>query len=280
MYLEYTTKFIRFALGLTREFKMEQIVHSGDVGDIIYSLPAISKLGLNTILLNIGKRVETYFNIKTATALAPLLSHLGFTTSITRFEGSIPPDIFDGDRFRYDGSNLSSIHLAEAITMSYGTEVDLKNPWIPPSETPFKNGGYVAVCRSPRYHGVEIDYSTLFDMIPSGYDIYFLGLPSEYRLFTKSMNHFSLNSNRSLKHVRTADFLQVYNVLSGADLVIGNQTGVFSIAEALKKPRILEVSEFVRNCKLKDPDDNIFYFYSSNDYEDCAEFIYYKKEFL
>ena len=252
---------------------MNAILHSGDMGDIIYSLPSIQRLGLKKIHINLGKRFNTLMSHQKSQVLRPLLEYLGFDTAITSYTGEIPSQYFDGDRFRYDGSNLISVHLMEAISNSYGIDdIDYREPWIPLYDKGVYDKDYIVIFRSPRYHNIEIDYNCLLSgVLPDSYKTVFLGIPYEHRSFIQ--HFYRLGPSSDIIYIPTGSLLDAYKIISGSSLCIGNQTGLFSIAEALKKPRILEASTYVPNCELKDPDEKIFYFKEANDYVGAKEHI-------
>jgi len=249
------------------------ILHSGDIGDIIYSLPAIRELGIKDFILNCYNRLGTQMTEAKARFIFSFLEWYGFDVRLGYFRDLIPYGVFDGDRFRIDGSVLSTIHLGEAIAMSYlgisqgYASYLLSRRWLDFDED---LGDYIVIFRSPRYHNIYIDYSLLLnDLVPSGYKLYFLGLEWEYRSF---LDMFPL-LDCHIEYYKVKDFLEAGKVIAGSRLVIGNQTGLFSLAEGMKKRRILEESTFVRNCHLSNPDLDIYYFFEAEDYEYCRKFI-------
>ena len=49
-------------------------------------------------------------------------------------------------------------------------------------------------------------------------------------------------------HVATSDALELAQVINGADLFVGNQSFPLAVAEALKKPVVVEVDPGEPNC--------------------------------
>ena len=48
--------------------------------------------------------------------------------------------------------------------------------------------------------------------------------------------------------------MDVAKAIAGCDLFVGNQSFAYSVAEALKKPRVLEVFYAKNNCQPHGPD--------------------------
>jgi ADP-heptose:LPS heptosyltransferase len=66
----------------------------------------------------------------------------------------------------------------------------------------------------------------------------FIGLPNEYELFKSK--YFDL------EYCPTKDLLEAAQYIAGAKGVIGNQSGLFSLTECIKVPRILLTAEYFK----------------------------------
>lgn len=87
---------------------------------------------------------------------------------------------------------------------------------------------YIILNRSTRYNNPTIDYTILQNL---NCHIYFVGVENEYKI---------MNSYLRCEHLKVKDFKELAEYMLSAEYVIGNQSMVFSIAEQLKVPRILE----------------------------------------
>jgi hypothetical protein len=214
--------------------------HSGLIGDLIYSIPAIISLakGKNIHLhLNINqkaiykKSMQHHNNNKMLTEdsvnfLAPLfLSQPNFTVC----------DILKNQRIDYDLDSLRKLpfilnthNIARLNLLTFGISSNLSLPWLfaKPNES-FTNE--IIIARSFRYRTPGIDYSFL-NQYPN---LTFIGLRDEYDDIKIAVP--------SLKYKPVKDALELANIISGCRLFIGNQSFPFSLAEGLKVPRVLEL---------------------------------------
>ena len=71
-------------------------------------------------------------------------------------------------------------------------------------------------------------------------DAIFLGLPDEYEMMRRY--------HPTLKYVPTSDFLKAAEIIAGCRLFVGNQSGLSSIAEGLKVPRLIECCREAHNA--------------------------------
>jgi len=212
--------------------------HSGNAGDIIYSLPAIYALskGRNIHLyLHINQEAKhrlehplgnVMLNEKMVSLLHPLLLYQPQFKTCTLYTGQ-PIDV-DLDAFRNYPFNYSMGHIARWYFLAFGINADLGKPWLQASpDASVKEA--IVIARSKRYRAPGIHYQFL-NQYPH---IVFLGLKDEYEDMKKAIPH--------LIYRPVADFFEMACVIAGSKLFIGNQSFPFSLAEALKVTRLLEV---------------------------------------
>jgi len=227
---------------------MPKIIHSGNAGDLIYSLPAMRKAAELK-----GEKVHLYLHInvaakygnmahpmgnvqmtrKMAEMLIPLLMATDFIGKCETTEQSQQVD-YNFDLFRkfhnYTG-HISQwyFHIYPELTcdLSVPVNFDLK-----PGNVAFD----IVLNRTARYHNPTFDYSILK---PYQDRITFVGLPDEFRVITAKLPN--------IKHYHIDDFYQLAQVIKGCNLFIGNQSMAFAIAEQMKHPRILEICPTAHN---------------------------------
>ena len=91
--------------------------------------------------------------------------------------------------------------------------------------------GRIVLFRSFRYRNDRLSWLSLRSLRDR---LLFLGSPEEYGEFAGRVCRCD--------YLPTRDFLEAARLIRGAALTIGNQTGLFAVAEALKVPRLLEIS--------------------------------------
>lgn len=228
--------------------------HSGDFGDIIYSLPTIRALGGGRLTL--GPEIKIGLNVKTRQrftraafdALAPLLRLQAYVHSID-FSERMPTDV-DVDlnlfrRYLMEEPELRrkgqrQLNLAEAHLLTFHQSLDACNtPWLVVDRTAELPEHPVLVHRSARWRNSDFPWPLILK--EHARHAAFVGLSSEHADFVDSWKV-------PLPHVPTSDFLELARYIAGSALYIGNQSAPYAIAEGLKKNTLLEVWPEGPNC--------------------------------
>lgn len=238
------------------QMSMLEIKHSGQLGDIIYSLPAM--LGLAKKLGRI--RLRLFIPNDKIAHHAPGLNHIGgslmvsppmfdfiaplllsqpYIESINYVqEEQIPTSAVDFDIIRGGLLNLSAGNIKDYYLKAFGLMAPPIQPWISVPDAPHTQQFDIVVGRSTRYLNVSIDYRLLNQTQLS---VGFIGTQGEFDAFR------SFYPELTVTHAKTEDARDVCRLIASAQVYIGNQSLFFAIAEALQAPRLLEVFEPVPN---------------------------------
>lgn len=226
---------------------MIRFKHSGNAGDIIYSLSAIRQA-----VRNAGDKAELYLQLNMPAdypvrrfshpmgrvmlneymyeMLRPLLLECDFISDVSVFEGQEVN--YDLDMFRQIGFNLGAGNIARWYFYPFPElTCGLDEPIWQVKENDCNNEEeFIIINRTTRYKNRLIDYTLL-----NNYCIkkYFSGLPEEYNIMATKIE--------GLEYLELKDFSGLKKKMEGAKLFIGNQSMNFAIAEQIKIPRILEV---------------------------------------
>jgi hypothetical protein len=223
------------------------LTHSGNAGDIIYALPTIKKIyeitGVKVNLyLKLGRSVNlpnynshplggVMLNQKMADMLIPLIKSQPYIDTCEVFADQLI-DI-DLDYFR-SGLIPTNGNIARWCSYVTGVSPDLWKKWL--AVEPEKNyTNSIVIARSGRYQNTAIDYT----FINRYENLIFIGIKSEYEAMKPYLP--------KIQWIEMNDFLQMAKVIAGCKFFIGNQSFPYALAEALKIPRILEVSFEVIN---------------------------------
>jgi len=224
------------------------LMHSGNAGDIIYALPSIKKIyeitgvPINLFLrLNQPTKIQAFrahplgnvmLNQKMADMLFPLIRPQEYINSVEVYIDQVI-DI-DLDYFRSGFIPMNTGNIARWCGYITGVSPDLWKKWlnVQPDTTYAEN---IIIARSGRYHNETIDYS----FINQYNNLKFIGVKSEYDEIKQFIP--------KIEWVEIESFLQMAQIIAGCKFFIGNQSFPYSIAEALKVPRILEVAFDVIN---------------------------------
>ena len=214
--------------------------HSGNCGDIIYSIPTMKAIaGKEDIYLhlhidqpaNYAKHMKhplgnVMLNKKMVEMLQPLiLSQPEFKSCDVFSEHPIDVDL---DIMREYPLLLDRGNIARWYFLVFPVTYDLNQAWLQVAPDASSKDAIV-IARSSRYRAPAIDYKFLKKYS----NVQFIGLPEEFEDMKKKIPH--------IRHRSVKDFLEMAAVIAGAKLFIGNQSFPFSIAEALKVNRLLEV---------------------------------------
>jgi len=218
------------------------VLHNGNAGDIIYSMPLLKKLHeitakpVNLILkinepLTIGNGYEhplgtVMLNREMIDGLSPLITAQHYINRVEVFEGhKIHLDL---TLFRKAGFALDKGSIARWNFFTTGITASFNDEWlkVKPNKA-FEN--HIVLARSSRYNNALIDYSFL-----SKYEhLVFVGVKTEYEAMLKVIP--------GLQWKEVADFLELAEIIAGCKLFIGNQSFPYALAEGLKVKRLLEV---------------------------------------
>lgn len=215
--------------------------HSGHAGDIIYSIPTMYELAE-------GRKINLYLSLnqpnrdftkqmrhpngnvmlteKSVELIAPLLL---VQKDFIRCEALAGQTIhYDLTAFREYPFDYRMGSIARWYFLTYGISRDLSKPWLQVRPNESFNDALV-IARSSRYRTPKIDYGFL-KKYPR---VVFVGMPDEFADIQQKIP--------ALIYQPVQNFSELASVIAGSKLFIGNQSFPFSLAEALKVKRVLEV---------------------------------------
>lgn len=222
--------------------------HSGDLGDIIYSLPTIKRLGGGILYLDItGGATEppcksqcmngkTKFNETSYNFVKPLIEYQSYIKEVKIFNNeSIDYNL---NKFRYKFSdtnsrsktkNLLDLHL-EAFDLP---EWDPNEKWLD-VDAPVMLERKTVVSRSPRMQGnypwFEVNKFNFRDKAV------FVGLPKEHDIFEYTFDI-------KIPHHQVNDALELARVIAGCKGFAANSTFTLSVAIGLGTVPIIQEVE-------------------------------------
>lgn len=222
--------------------KFIKVKHSGNLGDIIYSLSVLCQLSIDKaahIVYYIKLDVPSTFTDKTHPVGSVMINRKMFEMALPLLKCQpyihdvIPlergEDIlvdYDLDLFRKDHKNLSAGDIKTWITLSYPElRPDLSDECL---YIPTIPNDYIVINRSQRYNAPLIDYTILEDKGKC----MFVGVESEYKIMRAIAP--------SIEYLPVNDFKELAEIIAGCKLFVGNQSMPFAIAEQLKVKRVLE----------------------------------------
>ena len=225
--------------------------HSGDLGDIIYSLPVIKHTGGGTLYLGPELKIkDERFHPREAITyekfqfLKPLLESQDYIKNVVYTE-SYPTGItHDLNRFRTfyfkthneygswpNGTNINLIDANLSIneldpSIRYTKWLFVKNKSLSNKRIIFN--------RTDRYQSQNDDIDNAYKYIVGKFGNFcgFIGLESEYESFVKNYGQ--------VEHLKVTDANELAQIIDQCYVFIGNTSFACSISESLKKDVYLE----------------------------------------
>jgi len=218
--------------------------HSGDLGDIIFSLPTVRAAGGGILYLDpLGGEEEplvnwggglfsrTKISKESIDTARELLEYQDYIDEVRYWDGEEVDYNLDDFRLHIKYNNLSDSHLA-----AFGFPLEERDvAWLKvPSALVNDLEKDVVFARSCRYHGNYSFWETIDrDLVENAF---FLGFEEEYEFFKYTYPHMV-----DLPRQPVQDLLEMARIIEGCDLFVGNQGLPHAIAEGLKKPLVNEV---------------------------------------
>ena len=213
-------------------------LHSGQLGDLIYSLATIKELSKShkcklyiqidkPMPLNYGNSSKKVFISKRSGDLIfPLLRNQDFLDAVDIYKDE-KIDI-NLDLFRDIPINLS-FYSTRWFSHMCGININVENTFL--SAKPhnlIKNK--IIIHRSPRYRNPYINYKFLNNVK----NLLCIGLEDEFKNLKKEIDNLEFHDCK--------DFLEMAEIIKASKFYIGNMSFQYNMAEGLKIPRLLEAS--------------------------------------
>lgn len=220
--------------------------HSGDLGDVLYALPAIRALGKGDLYLN-SRPWTAKMTPERAKVLRPLLESQDYVGRA--YHGDAPQNEYtvNFSTFR-NGGLIYGVNLMELQSDWVNANAE-PAPWLRVSPSP-KSKGRVVCHRSPRYNNPYFRWDELGKKF--GTALMFVGMPDEVEALRKETGVYA-------EYEVTKDYLELARLIAGADLFIGNQSSPMGLAIGLGVPFIQETCLWTPDCLY--PRKNGFYCY-------------------
>ena len=212
-------------------------LHSGRLGDLIYSLATIKELSKShkcKLYVQIEKPIlgshdssrKVFINKRCGDLILPLLRNQDFLDVVNIYKDE-KIDI-NLDLFRDIPISLS-FYSSRWFSHICGININVENTFlsVKPHEL-IKNR--IIVGRSSRYRNAYINYKFL----KNTKNLLCIGLKEEFQDSKKDINDLEFHECK--------DFLEMAEIIKASKFFIGNMSLQYIISEALKVPRLLEAS--------------------------------------
>ena len=212
-------------------------LHSGHLGDLIYSFPVIKELSKNHecyFYIQANKKMSSpylkhpagnvFIDDRMLNLFLPLIKEQKFIHKVEKYNNQIIDIDLDIFRDLFVNILFNSPRWYFHIT---GRHVDLSEPYlhVSPHE---KIKNKIIILRTFRGRSQFVNYKFLENYK----NLTFIGMKNEYEDLK--------NDVKNLEFYDCKDFLDMARVIKACKFFVGNKSVGYTIAEALKVPRILE----------------------------------------
>ena len=248
-----------------RTNKEINFLHSGHLGDIINSLPFIREISQKkkcNLFININRKInkdvkteqhpskDFFLTSDSFNKLIPLLKVQPYLKKIEIYKKQKVDINLDFFRDLPINFNIDSVRWYLHIT---GVNPNLNKPYLLKIKKSKKFNKHIVFMRSLRRQNNHINFK-FFDKYKK---LIFIGLHNEYLDLKKQI--------KSLKYYECKNFLEMAEIINSSKLFVGNLSFGFTIAEGLKRQRLLES---YLNFPLVYPNgENACEFYFQNHFE-------------
>ena len=230
--------------------------HSGDLGDIIYSLATVKALGGGVLFVSPDNRFPFPGNTRvrldhpTANLFTPFIELQDYIWQ-SKYTPNLPFSTdYDLNRFRefYAQPNPNNFEtLYQLHAKPFGLPpLSETEPWLRVDEVRRIEGRPIVISRTPRYRNHHFPWRSLIQRYANS--MVFVGLESEYSALKSEVNIRPLPP-----WVPTANLIELARIIAGAKCFIGNQSAPMALALGLGIPVIQECWQANPNCVLRRP---------------------------
>lgn len=213
--------------------------HAGDLGDAIGSLCTIAQLGPGELVLYPAPgMVREPWTPEKVERCRTFFEAQEYITGV-RYAEHPEGLVLDEWRKKYN----KKLNLADMVCEAFNVpHWPRQLPWCKVDDVwPF---GRVVMHRSPRYPGRGFPWRQIVRKWRGV--AMFVGSEDEHKKFVKQFGF--------VEYMPTDTLLDLARVIAGCDLYVSNQSAPMMLAEALKRPRWLEVCPRADNCRWERPD--------------------------
>lgn len=226
--------------------------HTGELGDVIYSLPTIAALGGGVLYLSADNRfpyprpTREMPSPNRVNSLASLIEAQDYIWRVQFTHGLPYSTDYDLNRFRLPWKNRTAADYDSIFSLhlkAFGADWPEDKPWLTVKDPIVVEGRPIVVSRSERYHNHDFPW---YDFVQCyGDQMVFVGSDLEAHTF----QGFGLPKFK-IPHRKTENLLELARVIAGGKMFVGNQSCPLAIALGLGQNVIVETWELNPNCML------------------------------
>lgn len=228
--------------------------HSGTAGDTIYSLAAVKAMGGGDFLIAIGNLAHELelrgyhsqhidpahagrYTVKDFEMLAPLIQRQPYINSVVSWYPDNAAADIDLDKYRDVLYRTFEGNIVEAYFRTLDLPFDDKLQSMTWLEADAERVAPIVVNVTPRYRtqpSSDANFKAMAVDAALDKNAVFVGTPKEHQDFVEL-------TGVAIPYRPVKDYLEMANIIAGADLFLGNQSLAYSIAVGLGKDCVLDI---------------------------------------
>lgn len=237
------------------------MTHSGNSGDIVFSIPTINHL------VNYQKQAIVY--IKAVKFITPYNDQYEFVKDLLLLQPGVkhvlpyvPPDDnwsyfwwpglkpdYDLDEARHQRER-GIHHIVKRYYDAFKIQKDHTLPFLVVDNEKQRTGGYALIHLTPRWRQGRVDWHKVFLEAKKRHTkVYFVGFQTEWLDFTIKYGE--------IEHLPTENLLELARLVRDCEAVYCNQGVILTLAQGLGKEYYLEQNYPKTNCLLFTPNEHI-----------------------
>jgi len=235
--------------------------HSGNSGDIVYSIPTIHHLTNGEKKAIVYIKAAKYVHGNQYDFVKELLLEQDCIKEVHPF---VPENKEDWAYFRWPGLKFDydldtaryqrqrgRIHIVKRYFDQFGINKDHKQPWLKVDSYYKREGRYALIHLTPRWSGLQYDWKRIYDEALQRHGtVYFIGFVHEWLDFTIRFG--------AIQHLSTESLLDIARLIRDCEALYSNQGVCLTIAQGLGKDYYLVKNADKTNCLLFTPNEHLY----------------------
>jgi hypothetical protein len=221
--------------------------HSGKAGDIIFSLPVVKALGIDTLMIpeRTGEVEHLYSNVASLLQQQPGIKQVMEYTSdlpYLKLDPAIPVN-YDLDKHRQH-FDRGGLNIVQRYAQMFRVKVDETKPWLVARGLRLLNFDYDLIQVTERHRGVVNWRRLILNRPDKTVPLFFVGTTAEHEAFSQA-------TGVRLTREGVQDLLGFALLIRDCRYFYGNQSVGIALAQGLGKKYFWERKTGKTNCTFK-----------------------------
>jgi hypothetical protein len=230
---------------------MKTFVHSGNLGDVVFSIPTIQYLSVNEGAVVYVKAANYVFGNQYDAIKDLLLQQDGIKEVHPFYPSDGNWNYFNWPGLKYDydldrarlQAMRGRIHIVKRYFDAFGIDEDHRKPFLKIDEDYKRDEKFALIHLTDRWNGLQYDWKKIYNEAKQRHEkIYFIGFVGEHMEFTIRYGE--------IEHIITENLLEMARLVRDCEAIYCNQGVALTLAQGLGKEYYLVMNGMKTNCHL------------------------------